>query len=284
MLSAQVVIALVLSQSVRSHVDRDDPGSQCLWWPQDSVIAVEQSATGNPETMGTEFAAVTATLATWQAPMAACSSLRFDELARTTSRVVAEDGRNVVLFRLVDCDAVMPACSSPRSCGNERDCWEHANGALAITSTFYDHATGRITDSDIELNTPGFLFTTVDSPVCVAPNFDVTCVVSDVQNTMTHEVGHLLGLGHSPDPASTMALRALPGELSKRALDADSQKFLCDVYPVGKPARGCLLPAYDGELGKPAGCSAAPGAAWGLLGVLLLRRRRLLTAARSWRR
>ncbi|MDP1829994.1 MAG: myxosortase-dependent metalloprotease, MXAN_2677/MXAN_2678 family [Archangium sp.] len=271
MLSAQVVVALVLTQYVRSHVDRDDPSSPCLWWQENSVIAVEQSTPGNPETMGTEFAAVSAALATWGAPMEACGSIRFDELPRTPSRVVAEDGRNVVLFRLVDCNDVMPACSSPATCGNQRDCWEHANGALAITSTFYDHATGRISDSDVEFNTPGFLLTTVDSPVCVAPNFNLTCVASDIQNTMTHEAGHLLGLTHSPDPASTMALRAVPGELSKRVLDADSTRFICNVYPAGKAARGCQE-AFDGELGKAAGCATMPGAALAVLALLLARR------------
>lgn len=273
MLSAQVVVALVLSQYVRSHVDFDNPNSQCLWWPENSVIAVEQSVTGNAETPGdTEFTAVTAALATWTAPLEACGSIRFDERPRTTGRVVAEDGHNLVLFREVDCDDLLPACSSA-GCGNARDCWEHANGALALTSTFYDYGTGRITDADIELNTGGFLFTTVDSPPCVAPNWAVTCVASDVQNTMTHEVGHLLGLTHSPDLASTMALRALPGELSKRVLDPDSQKFICNVYPAGKAARGCRE-AYDGELGRAASCATMQGPALALLALLFARRRR----------
>lgn len=281
MISA-LVTSLVLSQYVRSRVDRDDPTSQCLWWREDTVIAFEQSSLGNPETPGdTEFFAVSAAFATWSRQLATCASLRFEEHPRVDSRIAADNGRTLVLFRQVDCDEVMPACSGdPKACGNERDCWEHANGALAITTTTYDPNTGRISDSDIELNTPRFIFTTVDAPPCIAPFFNTSCVASDVQNTVTHEVGHVLGLGHSPDPASTMSESAQPGELSKRTLDADSKQFVCDVYPAGKPSHTCKIPAYDGELGKAkSGCSAAPAPAL-LFALLAL----LLRTARSWRR
>ena len=52
-----VVAALVLSQYVRSHVSRDDPTSQCLWWVEGSVSSssaglslerVEDVAAGGP--------------------------------------------------------------------------------------------------------------------------------------------------------------------------------------------------------------------------------------------
>ena len=175
--------------------------------------------------------------------------------------MIADNGQTIVIFRQVDCDQV-PACNDPRNCGNDQDCWEHADGALAITTTTYDSNTGRISDSDIELNTPKFIFTTVDAPPCISPFFDTNCVASDVQNTVTHEVGHVLGLGHSPDPASTMSESAQPGELRKRTLDADSKQFICDVYPAEKPSRTCKLLAYDGELGKAKNdCSSTSGSA-----------------------
>lgn len=271
-----VVAAMLLSQYVRSHVDRDDPTSQCLWWKEGSVIQIEQSAPGNPETPAqTEFAAVTAAFSAWSAQLSACGSLRFEELAHTTGRTIADDGKSQVLFRQVDCDELLPACTSPPSCGNERDCWEHANGALAITTTSYNLETGRITDSDVELNTPRFIFTTVDFPRCVSPDFHVGCVASDVQNTMTHEFGHVLGLSHAVSAASTMNASALPGETSKRSLDSDSRQFVCDVYPADRPTARCLLPAYDGELGKARiGCATTPAGTVALLGLLLLRRAR----------
>ena len=268
-----VVATLVLSQYVRSRVDRDDPSSQCLWWKEGTVISVEQSNVGNPETPGdTEFFAVTASYQSWGQQLALCGNIGFEERPRVSTRKIADDGTTIVIFRQVDCDELTPACSDPETCGNERDCWEHANGALAITTTSYEKNSGRISDSDIELNTPRFIFTTVDAPPCFPPVFDPTCVASDVQNTVTHEFGHVLGLSHSPSASSTMNASAVPGETSKRSLDADSKKFVCEIYPAGQPARTCVLPAYDGALGKARGCSAIPELS--LLGLLLLKRRR----------
>lgn len=276
MLTAKVLAGLLLSQYVRSRVDRNDPTSQCLWWKEDTVITVEQSALGNPETPGeTETFAISAAFASWSQQLVACGSLRFEEHPRTQRRALSDDGKTLVLFRQTDCDEVTPACTgSPRDCGDERDCWEHANGALAITTTSYHDQTGRISDSDVELNTRHFIFTTVDAPPCVPPVFDTSCVASDVENTVAHEVGHVLGLGHSPDPNSTMNAAARSGETSKRHLDADSKKFICDAYPANRGSRTCLLPVYDGQLGPARSCSAGGAAEAIALGLLLLRRRR----------
>lgn len=285
MLSASLLLTVVLSQYSRSHVDLGDPSSQCVWWVEDSVITYRQGAAGNPETPGeTEFAAVAAAFATWNTQLERCGSLRLVEGPRTQSRAVGYDAKsasneNVVLFRLTDCDDVVPAgnaCLAKGTCGDTFDCWEHANGALALTTTSYNPDTGRIYDSDIELNTRRFIFTTVDSPPCVSPNFNTSCVASDVQNTITHEAGHLLGLTHFNVAGGTMNAQANPGELIKRTLDDGSKQFICDVYPAGRPAKTCLLPAYDGELGKPkpGGCAAAPGLGWLAVGLYGLRRRR----------
>ncbi|MFT3708713.1 MAG: matrixin family metalloprotease [Archangium sp.] len=278
-----VVAAVVLSQYVRSRVDDKDPASQCLWWIENTRIELRQNADGNPDNPGNaEFDAVARSIATWQTKLDACSSLSLVEGAHTTTRKVGyfenETNENVLVFRTRKCADVVPAndgCRKPDvdNCGNQYDCWQHSDAAIAITTTSYNPTTGRILDSDVEYNNPNFLFTTVDFPPCVSPNFNQSCVATDIENTTTHELGHLLGLAHSPETGSTMYLRANPGETSKRTLDANTAKFVCDVYPKGGATKTCFISPVDPVLGKATGCSATN---WGFaaLGALLLRRRR----------
>jgi len=82
----------------------------------------------------------------------------------------------------------------------------------------------------------------------------------DLQNAMTHEVGHVLGLGHTPDiPYATMFPSAERGELSKRALHWDDEDGARFLYPEGFAGASPLLLQ---------GCSTA-GAAPSLVGTVL---------------
>ncbi|HEY1088101.1 MAG TPA: myxosortase-dependent metalloprotease, MXAN_2677/MXAN_2678 family [Archangium sp.] len=284
----KVAMTILLSQYVRSRIDDSVAGSQCLWWPENTVIELRQSVDGNPETPGdAEFTAFSASVATWATQLNSCSSLRLQEGARTQTRKIGFfDGgsnENVALFRLRKCANVVPrtdGCWTDDDCGNQYDCWQHQDGAIAITTTSFNPDTGRILDSDIEYNTPSFIFSTVDTPPCPPGLANTNCVATDVQNTTTHELGHLLGLSHSPSSSSTMSFRASAGELSKRTLDADTARFVCDVYPAGAAAKTCVVNTVSSELGKSlgpggCGCSEAPGllAAFGALAFGLRKRR-----------
>ena len=289
-----VFIAVVLSQYVRSKADDTDPNSACLYWKENTQIVVHQNTKGNPETNGAEFTAMDAAIATWQAQQTACGSLSLVDGVRTDSRLITFDAKtgatneNVILFRLRACSDVVPAGDACRTdengdCGNAYDCWDHQEGAIALTTTTYNPSSGFIYDSDIEFNTPNFLFTTVDAPQCPIgangkPAYSSSCVVTDIQNTATHELGHLMGLGHIAIATSTMNASARGGELSKRSLDDGTKQFVCDVYPAGKPARSCVLPPVEDTLGKAAkgcGCGSGPDVLAFLgVGALLRRRRR----------
>ncbi|MFZ5441453.1 MAG: myxosortase-dependent metalloprotease, MXAN_2677/MXAN_2678 family [Myxococcota bacterium] len=285
----KVTLALVLSQYVRSKVDDADPASQCLWWMQDKQIVLRQHVDGDPELTGdAEFTAISKSIATWQTQLTSCASLRLLEGERTRTRDIgffeklktetSDSNENVILFRLRKCADVVPAsdgCFTDSNCGNKYDCWEHQSAAIAITTTSYNPETGLILDSDIEYNVPSFLFTTVDSPACVAPNYNLNCVATDVQNTTTHELGHLLGLAHFSGTNSTMNPRANPGETSKRSLDQGTAQFVCDAYPAGKPTKTCKIVPVSSTLGTAAkGCSSAPGLLPLLAGLAFVRRRR----------
>lgn len=284
----KVAMTILLSQYVRSRVDDSVAGSQCLWWPENTVIELHQSVDGNPETPGdAEFSAFSASVATWSRQLDSCASLRLQEGARTPTRKVGfYDGQaneNVALFRLRKCAGVVPmtdGCWRDDDCGSQYDCWQHQDGAIAITTTSFNPDTGRILDSDIEFNTPQFIFSTVDTPPCPPGLASTSCVATDVQNTTTHELGHLLGLSHSPSSSSTMSFRASAGELSKRTLDADTARFVCDVYPAGGASKTCVVKTASSELGNAlgpggCGCSEAPGllAAFGAFAFALRRRR-----------
>lgn len=277
-----LVVTIALSQAVRSRVDDQDPKSQCLWWPENSQIQLKFSADGNPLTPGeTEFDGLAAALATWQTQLSACGNLTLTRGPRTATRKVGffekQTNEDVAVFRLRRCSEIVPpgdTCGGADNCGNQFDCWQHQEAAIAITTTSYNPTTGRILDSDIEFNSPTFTFSTVDSPVCLSGALSTNCVATDLQNTTTHELGHLLGLAHSPSTSSTMSYRANPGELSKRVLDADTAQFVCDAYPKGRPSQTCFLPPVSPQLGKAApGCGAAPGGLLIAIAALLLRKK-----------
>jgi hypothetical protein len=175
-------------------------------------------------------------------------------------------------------------CLIQGGCAHTWDCWDHGDGVIATTTTTSNRFTGQINDADIEINdsVPSsgtkFIFTAVDGAPCVDPN-QTGCVRMDVQNTITHEAGHSLGLDHSTDPNATMYATAPQGETSKRALGSDDIQAICTIYPLGKATvTGNLDPISLTPIGSSnGGCSQAqtgPGAVLGALLLLLQIRRR----------
>lgn len=286
---APLMVALALGQTdpyVRSRVDAGDTRTQCLYWTVPR-LTWQQSTYGNPNTPGeTEFDAIRRSFQSWKDIFAQCGNLVLEEGPRVADRAVGYkregENRNLVLFRDRDCNAVVPAtdaCWEDDTCANEFDCWEDDDNTIAITLTTYDERSGIIYDSDISFNAARFSFTTADGGTCFPP-VTTNCVATDVQNTATHEIGHLIGLDHTRATGSTMNPSAPPGEVSKRSIDPGSSDFVCKVYPRGEASQACLHPAASQELGPRAGtgCAATgPGtllpalAAWALW---LARRRR----------
>ena len=164
---------------------------------------------------------------------------------------------------------------------------------VALTAT-WSRADGHIVDADVRINAVDYFFANID-PGFVAANGQTPF---DLQNALTHEFGHLIGLGHScwnvfsdaeqpiddmgvpvpicdsaPDDVMQSVMFAnIQGnmETSKRVLSPDDIRAACSIYPSAEDPHVC---AYDmPNEGWGCGCSAAPtpGASLASLSVLAL--------------
>ncbi len=142
--------------------------------------------------------------------------------------------------------------------------------ALVIASTLITFdATGRITDADIGFNADLYDFSMNDEPADV-----------DLRSVATHEVGHLLGIGHSELEEATMFATYLGG-IEPRTLSDDDRAAVEYLYPCGALCRGIV----DWRPRLDRGCAlgeVAPGWwALALLPLLARRRRGALRRARA---
>lgn len=143
--------------------------------------------------------------------------------------------------------------------------------AFATTFVWFDTDTGEILDADILLNPTLGPFADCPDDGCIAD--DEGTIPVDLRNVLTHEIGHFFGLGHSDDPAATMAPDAVRGDLEKRTLGSDDEAGICGLYesttstecsavPSGGPDLDCEdgLPGVEYAKEGNGGCSVgAPG-------------------------
>jgi hypothetical protein len=285
------------------------PGAH-LWWRgappvvhlEVNVGALTPGCASAAEVLG----AVAASLPVWSP---ACTGFAFDVAAVPTTStdvgyVKGGTNQNLVVFRGGRCSDVVPAndpCTSGsagRTCADAYDCWDDAlygTSTIALTTVSYDARTGEILDTDVELRgwdgrngtgtslttgapTLGEYFTCAAAGAVCTTYGQTACVARDVQNTITHEAGHALGLAHSALRTATMYPVEPMGEILKRDLDPDDEAGVCAIYPAGVAA------GPDGTCGTSAGppssggCSHA-GSGSGAAAVLAL-----LAAVARWRR
>lgn len=151
--------------------------------------------------------------------------------------------------------------------------WAFGATAIAVTRNYYlaDGASaGEILDTDIMLNAVNYEFATDGSPT-----------KQDVENVITHEVGHFWGLGHESadgtfDPDATMYAFAVPGETLKRTLAPHDIAGIRDAYPGGGDRPPWVPLATLCELERGPSCAAAKypvttpsKAPWLLVGLAL---------------
>jgi hypothetical protein len=158
-------------------------------------------------------------------------------------------------------DAVNESVVIARTAADWASLKDHDFNALALTLLWHDKNTGEILDVDMELNTGAGAFSDCGrAGAC-------TSSMIDLQNTVTHEAGHLLGLGHSTVRGSTMEASTKSGpEVTKRTLEEDDEAGYCalDLPSWTCVGASCVCPAPP-ELPsrrtvRSCGCSI-PGAA-----------------------
>ncbi len=104
----------------------------------------------------------------------------------------------------------------------EEEAWPFDSSALAVTLTTFSTRTGNLLDADIIVNGQSFTWRT-----------DGSEKYHDLANSMTHEVGHFLGLDHSDARDATMYPSAPTGETDKRDLAQDDLQGLYFLYGNG---------------------------------------------------
>jgi MYXO-CTERM domain-containing protein len=256
-----------------------------LYW-ESGCVFVTVDADGTKQVAGdTEFAVVDASIATWNNGVASCSYMNIMNSGRKAMEV-GRDNTNLIKFR--DVSWCRPATQDdPMRC--------HPDSAAGITTATYvddsgSSRDGAIVDADIELNGENFAIAvngqTLGTESCI----------SELQNTLTHELGHLLGLEHTclapGDPpriddkgnevplcgvaslaqqAATMFNFQDCGENKKETLEPDDIAGVCGVYPIAKDPGTCDPVGDDGGW-----CSTGSGPVGplALLGFVLLGARR----------
>jgi MYXO-CTERM domain-containing protein len=300
LLAAALALSVLASRPAAAYVRYTSANGKMFMWSQSCV-----ALTAHPDdllgmmTHDEILGAVDASAATWSSSSDACTYL--DIMVSSDSGAAPRalnDGHNNVIFRtttwckLTDanvCDPNVP----------------YDPAALALTSVSASTSSGIIRDADIEVNAYHFSW----ADLVMHPdlrgdgqNFH------DLQNALTHEMGHLIGLDHTcflqgqggpvpldnngnpipdcanapPDVlATTMFPSANPGDIDKRDLAPDDQQAVCDIYPAASDPKTCS-PGQS----NPSGCSCNAGGAPATVGgsFVVLAAAMLVLAARARRR
>jgi hypothetical protein len=218
--------------------------------------------------------AMTAAVSAWSADDPANADHSFlglsisIEPATTPPPDAANDNKNTIAIRT---GVWTDICSTLKD--GTKDC--HQPGELALT-TVWSRACGEVVEADVEVNADGasaapFMWADLDATV--------TNGFHDLQNALTHEMGHFIGLDHTcwlnagaavgevddqgnavPDcsdatPAevdATMYPSSDAGDISKRTLSQDDLDGLWAIYPAG------TNPVTCGTL-RSGGCTMVPG-------------------------
>ena len=150
-------------------------------------------------------------------------------------------------------DAVNPTAKSGTPTLNfvrfRQSDWPYEHTMLAFTQLYTHPSSGEIVSATIEVNEQDNHFFGPDDQPSHASN------LYDLQAVLTHEMGHLIGLGHSTDDKATMYRSTAPFDTHQRTPDDDDRQGVAALFDQSGGNDGGTTPSA-----APAhGCSVAPG-------------------------
>jgi MYXO-CTERM domain-containing protein len=293
LLAAGVAASMTVAGPAAAYVPSRTDGGIPKRWPESCVPMVAYpndlvAMMPIDEILG----ALDASAVAWSAGGNPCTYLQIT-VARSADEVPRAkiDGTNNIIFRTTSwCKQTDTGACDPLAVPYEPS-------ALALTSVSASVTSGIIRDVDMEVNAFGFRW----ADLVTHPELRGMSI-HDLQNAVTHEMGHVIGLDHtcflnpppliddmgqptpecvfaSPDVmATTMFPSANPGDLEKRTLAADDMRGLCETYPAAQDPRTCGDSMDDGcscgAAGTPASAASSMVMVAAALAALRARRRR----------
>lgn len=264
------VALLALTAPAGAYVRTTTETGKPFFWPSPCVTVVVYLGDPPPDLTAEEMLRGTQEAATtWSRTGLGCSGLQIfvSPANEATANATSKDRANRIMFRR-DRWARVPA---------DPDEPAYASNALAIASVTAVRSTGEIVDADIEINAVDFNWGDL------VARGTTLAKQSDFQNTLTHELGHLIGLEHTcygggprPQPldhrgelvpscrdgplnpeivAATMFASVNKEDTTRRDLAPDDIEAVCAVYPA-ENARMCSGPRINGE--DDGGCALDP--------------------------
>lgn len=213
-----------LAHAYRRRTVDDLPEGAPLFWERRSIeFRDEFTRIPNVESNAARLA-LGASLATWS-HAGDCTDIALTHIGqadtdRTNLSGGAPDRENRVVFRATD----WPLRVGPQT--------------LAVTTLIYRRASGEIVDADIDVNAVNHPWSALTVPAGT----------NDIENTLTHEFGHVLGFAHSDVLEATMFAHADLDETLKRDLAPDDLDAVCTVYPP-HPTNTCAASSGHSNFG-----------------------------------
>jgi len=221
--------AVIGASAALAHVRLHNPSNgNPLFWGAPGAISIVINSTGSDDIPdGSHEPSIRNSIRSWNDLSGTSMTLVEDSSPASQARTDwASTGVHLVYFDEANTSGFFPGSS----------------GIVAITPVWF-FSSGSITDADILFNGSQFTFTT-----------DAASSAMDVEDVVTHELGHLLGLDHSGIVGATMYPFVSGNVTAHRSLSADEGNGMRDAYPAGASA------SLTGTILRLSDSSPVPGA------------------------